>query len=88
MTRKHSTPAKPLTAPAPAAAKPAPAPAAAKPAQAPAQVVRERVADQRPSQDEIRLRAYLAWEAAGRPLCDGVQFWLEAERQLSTRQLL
>jgi hypothetical protein len=34
------------------------------------------------SVDEIRLRAYLRWEAAGRPPGDGVRFWLYAEREL------
>jgi hypothetical protein len=33
--------------------------------------------------EEIRLRAYQIWEAAGRPGGDGVNFWLEAERELS-----
>jgi hypothetical protein len=28
------------------------------------------------------MRAYLRWEAAGRPACDGIQFWLEAETEL------
>lgn len=32
--------------------------------------------------DEIRWRAYLEWEAAGKPPGDGIGFWLEAERQL------
>jgi hypothetical protein len=32
--------------------------------------------------DAIRLRAYLKWEAAGRPAGDDVRFWLEAEREL------
>ena len=32
--------------------------------------------------DEIRHLAYQKWEAAGQPLCDGVQFWLEAEAEL------
>jgi hypothetical protein len=32
------------------------------------------------STDEIRLRAYLRWEAAGKPSGDGVKFWLEAEQ--------
>jgi hypothetical protein len=31
----------------------------------------------------IRLRAYERWEAAGRPEGDGVQFWLEAEKELA-----
>lgn len=30
----------------------------------------------------IRELAYAKWEAAGRPAGDGVQFWLEAEREL------
>ena len=34
------------------------------------------------SMDEVRLRAYLRWEAAGRPPGDGVRFWLDAEREL------
>jgi len=32
--------------------------------------------------DDIRMRAYLRWEAAGRPSGDGVRFWLEAEQEL------
>jgi len=31
----------------------------------------------------IRLRAYERWEAAGRPEGDGVQFWLDAEKELT-----
>jgi hypothetical protein len=38
------------------------------------------------SNDAIRLNAYLKWEAAGKPGGDGVDFWLQAEREL--RQLL
>jgi hypothetical protein len=34
-----------------------------------------------PEQD-IRLLAYQKWLAAGEPNSDGVQFWLEAEREL------
>jgi hypothetical protein len=33
-------------------------------------------------EETIRLCAYTKWEAAGRPLGDGVQFWLEAEQDL------
>jgi hypothetical protein len=37
----------------------------------------------KPATDEaIRLGAYLKWEAAGRPEGDGVNFWLETEREL------
>jgi hypothetical protein len=32
--------------------------------------------------DDIRLCAYTKWESAGKPAGDGVQFWLEAEREL------
>jgi len=35
-------------------------------------------------EDEIRLRAYQKWEAAGKPHSDGWAFWLEAERELLT----
>lgn len=34
------------------------------------------------SADAIRLSAYRKWELAGKPPGDGVQFWLEAERDL------
>jgi hypothetical protein len=33
-------------------------------------------------EEEIRLRAYHKWEDAGKPIGDGVKFWLEAEREL------
>lgn len=36
------------------------------------------------SEDKIRLRSYQNWEAAGKPQGNGVQFWLEAERELRT----
>ena len=39
-------------------------------------------ADPPPSADEIRLHAYLRWEAAGKPAGDSVKFWLEAEQEL------
>ena len=32
--------------------------------------------------DDIRLRAYRKWENAGKPNGDGIQFWLEAEKEL------
>ena len=35
------------------------------------------------SEEDIRLCAYCKWEAAGRPSGDGVNFWLEAEKELS-----
>jgi hypothetical protein len=33
-------------------------------------------------EDGIRLLAYKKWEAAGKPDGDGIEFWLEAEREL------
>jgi hypothetical protein len=38
-----------------------------------------------PTDEEIRVRAYYLWEAAGRPAGDGVAFWLAAERELRGR---
>lgn len=35
-----------------------------------------------PPPEEVRVRAYFLWEAAGRPFGDGVSFWLAAEREL------
>jgi hypothetical protein len=35
-----------------------------------------------PTEDEVRVRAYDLWVAAGRPAGDGVNFWLAAEREL------
>ena len=37
----------------------------------------------KPTANDIRARAYEKWEAAGRPAGDGVQFWLQAETELS-----
>jgi hypothetical protein len=34
------------------------------------------------TEEDIRLRAYFKWEAAGSPIGDGVFFWLEAEKEL------
>jgi hypothetical protein len=34
------------------------------------------------SENEVRVRAYEKWERAGRPAGDGVDFWLEAKREL------
>jgi hypothetical protein len=41
-------------------------------------------ASHRPTQEEIRTLAYAKWVQAGRPAGDGAQFWLEAERELSS----
>jgi len=35
------------------------------------------------SEETIRLCAYRKWETTGKPRGDGVNFWLEAERELS-----
>lgn len=35
-----------------------------------------------PSSQDIAMRAYEKWQAAGRPAGDGVDFWLEAEKEL------
>jgi hypothetical protein len=35
-----------------------------------------------PREEDIRVRAYLKWEAAGKPWGDGVDFWLAAEQEL------
>ena len=34
-------------------------------------------------ENAIREKAYLLWEAAGRPDGDGTEFWLKAEEELS-----
>jgi hypothetical protein len=34
-------------------------------------------------EEACRVRAYHLWERAGRPPGDGVEFWLDAERQLT-----
>jgi hypothetical protein len=31
--------------------------------------------------DDVRRLAYLKWEAAGKPDCDGTAFWLAAEQE-------
>lgn len=69
--RKPSTPmAEPTTKPAPAMT----ATRATQPKTMPYQIT--------PTQEEIQVRAYQKWEAAGRPAGDGLKFWLEAEREL------
>lgn len=60
---------------------------AAKPAQDSAKPAREsagkRAAASPPrSEEQIRQLAYQKWEAAGKPLGDGLHYWLEAEREL------
>ena len=38
---------------------------------------------QKVCEDEVRELAYKLWEAAGSPEGDGVQYWLEAETELT-----
>lgn len=35
--------------------------------------------------ETIRERAYIKWEAAGCPCCDGAEFWLEAEAEVNSQ---
>lgn len=35
-----------------------------------------------PTDEAIRALAYSKWEAAGRAISDGIEFWLEAEREI------
>jgi hypothetical protein len=37
-------------------------------------------------EDEIRLLAHRKWEAAGCPAGDGIDFWLNAEREVNSKQ--
>jgi hypothetical protein len=63
-------------------------PGAATPANKPKELARVAPtpsACQPVSVDEIRLRAYLRWEAAGKPSGNGLSFWLEAEQELLQR---
>ena len=43
-------------------------------------------APQRVSAEDIRLCAYRKWESAGKPIGDGVQFWLEAEQEMAQKK--
>lgn len=36
------------------------------------------------TEEEIREKAYLLWEEAGRPEGDGIEFWVRAERESKT----
>jgi len=40
-------------------------------------------AEENGADDTIRNLAYRKWEAAGKPDGDGLDFWLEAERELN-----
>lgn len=55
---------------------------------APSQIAGEkspRAAAAMPCEDKIRDFAYQKWQAAGRPEGDGMEFWLEAERELASQ---
>lgn len=39
----------------------------------------------KPCEESIRQRAYEQWQAAGCPEGDGVEFWLEAEREVASQ---
>ena len=47
-----------------------------------AEPVPEVEATTRPPEEAVRISAYYRWDAAGRPVDDGVHFWLEAEKEL------
>lgn len=67
-----------------AQAKPAaPSKAAGRPGAAQTSFQSQLPKQQALSEEAIRLRAYQKWEAAGRPISDGLRFWFEAERELS-----
>jgi hypothetical protein len=38
-----------------------------------------------PMDEAIRALAYTKWEAAGRVISDGIEFWLEAEREVCAK---
>jgi hypothetical protein len=71
---RNSTP--PTTRPA--APRATPAPAAARTLNNPRSPSRPG-----PDDEQIRSRAYSLWEKAGCPEGDGVEFWLEAEKELN-----
>lgn len=37
-----------------------------------------------PAEEEVREKAYLLWEEAGKPEGDGVEFWVRAEQELAS----
>lgn len=37
-----------------------------------------------PTEEEVREKAYLLWEEAGKPEGDGVEFWVRAEQELAS----
>ena len=94
-TKKSGTPASPskrlpttgapVGSPAPEGSAPTPREPASSP---PDSISDSPPAANRPQSDrtisleEIRHRAYLKWEAAGKPDGNGAQFWIEAEQEL------
>ena len=44
----------------------------------------DKASNSRPvTADDVRLCAYRKWDSAGKPPGDGVQFWLEAEQEVT-----
>jgi hypothetical protein len=83
------------TSPTPVAPPPAPKPMRTAPSTAPVGPTTDgkRSSATRPDgkvatgEEQVRLHAYLKWEAAGKPPGDGALFWLEAERELLPSKL-
>jgi hypothetical protein len=38
------------------------------------------------SDETVRVNAYYKWEHAGKPIEDGIRFWLEAENELKSKK--
>jgi hypothetical protein len=73
---------KPKTASAKAAVSQTPTTAPAANVKTPTEVASAQQPAKAVTAEDIWLRAYLLWEAAGRPEGDGIRFWLEAEQEL------
>jgi hypothetical protein len=43
------------------------------------------IVDKKDCEERIRLLAYAKWEAAAKPIGDGVGYWLEAAREVRPR---
>jgi len=64
-----------------------PRPAESRPAQINPPQINQAQINTPPSEEAVRVGAYLRWDAAGRPGGDGVRFWLEAEQELLTENV-
>jgi hypothetical protein len=60
-----------------------PMPGGGKPAGVTTLTNRESETQTKSGNERIRILAYLKWEAAGKPNCDGLCYWLEAEREIA-----